>query len=340
MKNRWVACLKSALALLILIFLLGRLDNWDALFLAFRNAWHRPFWLLTAAGLFGGSLLVCYIRWVVLLKSLTVPITISRSAYLYAIGHAGNLLLPGGFAGDLIKAAAMTRNRRLNRGMALISLVADRMIGLFWLMGMVFTIALLQGWVHASVRPLRLLHQGNGILLAMAALGIVVLVRHATVAAQHPAEPNLSRFAPRQLLRTLADIVKLLSWHPRTVLTTSVLSILNHTGQAASLWCLSLAVGIDPGPILLTFGVFLTANLATVVPLTPGGLGVREVTLPWLMSHYQIAPLADSLAISLLFFGSMLTWAVLFALVWLLNGLRLTQAIGPGAAERDRARQV
>ncbi len=333
MKSKWLAALKTGLALGLLAFLLSRLDNRSDLVEAWRRASRHPGALLAAFGLFGLSLLACYLRWVALLKALALPIPLPRSAYLFALGHAGNLLLPGGFAGDLIKAAALTRDPSLHRAKALISLMADRLIGLFWLLVLVLIATLLHGRLHGDHAAMRLLTLA---LMIGLALSVITTLAVSWFALARPAPETPVGFNPKRWLRWLAEIVRQLSTHPATALRTSLYSVVNHLGQAACAVCLAAAVGVRIEPLTVAFERFLTANLLTIIPVTPGGLGVREIAFPWLLAQHGVT-LADGMAISLLFFGMMLAWALLCTLPWLFNGLRLMPADAPGAADPDRA---
>lgn len=317
MRRARLSWLKTLLGLVLLAVLLIRLENRGLLVEAIFRALSRPWPLAIAAGLFGLCLTAGFLRWRELLLALGLRISLSRGFYLYALGHAGNIFLPSGFGGDFVKAAALSRDRSVNRGLAIFSLMADRLIGLFWLMVLGFAVSLSHGLFFSCRAPLRILAAANAAALALAlALAILLSRRHAS-GREKAGETATRRGRLANLAALLLDTSGLLARHPRTVALTGIYSLLNHVGQAACAWILVTAIGAHL-PVQDMLAVFVPANLLTAVPLTPGGLGVREIALPWMLAPYGIG-YADGMAVSLLFYGVMLAWGIICSLPWLVS---------------------
>ena len=73
----------------------------------------------------------------------------------------------------------------------------------------------------------------------------------------------------------------------RTLIWSLTWASLNWLLDAASLWCFVAAFGHRLNPVEL-FAAYAIANVAGAVPLTPGGLGVVDSTLPLLLVGFGV----------------------------------------------------
>ena len=79
-------------------------------------------------------LLFAALRWRWLLKAAGVPVTYANSFRLTIIGYFFNNVMLGSTGGDLVRAVMVTRGLETNRMRAALSVIVDRLIGLFALM--------------------------------------------------------------------------------------------------------------------------------------------------------------------------------------------------------------
>ena len=101
-----------------------------------------------ALGIYLVALIVTFVRWFGLVRALGLPFKVSDAVRLGFIGNLFNLVIPGGVGGDLIKGAFLYREQA-RRGLAVASMVIDRLLGLLGL----FVLASVAGgfaWSGAS----------------------------------------------------------------------------------------------------------------------------------------------------------------------------------------------
>jgi uncharacterized protein (TIRG00374 family) len=124
---------------------------------------------------------------------------------------------------------------------------------------------------------------GEGMFAALLLIvGLIVLILHRRDLGRKVAE--LAKKFPRgeklgeSFSRLLASSFKLTGWRPLTQGT--LMGLLAWTVEAAGLWVLFLAVGIDFSikTFVMTLFIFAAAAAAGFVSIIPGGLGVNEIS--------------------------------------------------------------
>jgi uncharacterized protein (TIRG00374 family) len=80
------------------------------------------------------------------------------------------------------------------------------------------------------------------------------------------------------LLQKVVDRMKILFTNPELVVKAGIWAAANWILDATSLWVFLLAFGahVSPVDVLVAYGL---ANILAVIPLTPSGLGVIEITI-------------------------------------------------------------
>lgn len=329
------------LALAVLGLLLLRLERAADLPAAIRKAGDRPAWLLAAFGFFGLCLLFGFARWTVLSNALGLKLQRRAGLRLYALGHAINLVTPGATGGDFYKAAAFAFDRPGQRSTAVFSVFVDRLSGLFWLLVLVVGTATVRRQAYGNI-------PGGGLLVGLCAGGLAAAVLGATVlrlwpAGQAPgiaARGGAKRSALGKALREIVRAAPFLWRPPRVFWETALLSLGNHVGQAACAWAVarSLGIGLSWGEAIATFPM---VTLLASIPLTPGGLGVREAANQWLLAEWSVGG-AEAMAVGLIVYGVMLVWAFVGLGGWYAAGFRRPGGRpggGPVPESRDPARR-
>jgi hypothetical protein len=89
------------------------------------------------------------------------------------------------------------------------------------------------------------------------------------------------------LVNKVADRMKVLSKSPELLSRAGIWAAANWLLDAASLWVFLFAFGahVDPIDLLVAYGL---ANVLAVLPLTPGGLGVIELTLVTVLTGFGV----------------------------------------------------
>ncbi|MGI5869101.1 MAG: lysylphosphatidylglycerol synthase transmembrane domain-containing protein [Kiritimatiellia bacterium] len=304
-----------ALAVVLMGVFIYRSGNIPELLATVKSAFRRPGFLICGTGLFSVSLMCGMLRWHVLLRTLKLPISFGEAFRLYATGHFFNVIGPGATGGDVVKGAWIAAKCAGRRTEAITSIAAERLIGLIAMVVFVTTVSVLRADFFTESKALTLLR--HAIYWACATCVVVILLLTAI---------NWERLANRLNPQDGSFIAKVLKeminmWrtfhvcltHPIPALLTFLLSIANHITDVCCYFLLSRAIGMT-----IRFKDLIVisplANTIAAVPLTPGGAGVRENTLQYMMDVVSI-PRTDSTALGLLMFGTIVFWALIAGVI-------------------------
>lgn len=208
------------------------------------------------------------VRWRVLLRVFGVDFPLLPLVRLTLEGTTVNLLVPGGFAGDITRAIGI-RGRLRHAGDAVSSVVTDRLMGL---LGFVLfaLIALALKWSllndAAIALPVMLLCcllftvvalcYSRGLLALM-----VALLKHV------PFVKNIADLVAEGLLRHRSG--------SRTLILAFAFTLVAHFLQILTTWMIGLSLGVSVGLITYILYVPIIALLAAV-PMSHFGMGLRE----------------------------------------------------------------
>ncbi len=259
----------------------------------FRKIEHLSIgFILFAWAFYAFCQLISAYRWKLLLSAKGVDLPIMRLFMFYMIGMFVNNFLPGGLGGDAVKAYSVYRSSGTVH-VSVASVLVERFCGILALAllgGVACVIMLIQG--EARSVALWMLVAMLGIAVAAA---MVWSVRLASVLRKF-----LSVCAPRRI-------------RDRAVQLMETVHSYRHDGWTL-IWALLLSIGLQ-GMIAVYFGVVSQAldspipliyfflflplvTIATLAPISLGGLGVREVTMVYLFSSVGVSG-ADVLSVSL-----------------------------------------
>ena len=256
--------------------------------------------LVLAFLLYGVVQLMGAWRWQILLHGLDIPLSYWETLRLTLLGGFFSVLVPGSVSGDLAKMALVMTKAPNKRTEAVLSIAVDRFLGLWGLL-LVGMLTALMAWfcypeLFRQVWLLRLVTAG----ICCASLGMGGL---ACVAAQ------------RRLLLAWSPLARFSGWLENH-LPTAVTSALQRLGQGVDLYRdRKNAVGAAlflAGGIHLVLGVetfllgralhehamsllqYLTVapigNASGIIPLTPGGVGVRDAVTATFLEAFQATP--------------------------------------------------
>jgi len=195
-------------------------------------------WIVLAFVLFVVSKLFSVARLQHLFKRSGIPIDFTNNMKLYWLGMFYNQFLPGGVGGDVYKA--MWISKQYTRGKVEMAklILWDRLSGMVALLVLLFVLA-------------GFLFSGIGVLLGVA-LSIGVYIPYVL-------------FAYRK------------KQSRKSIIAIEGYSYLIQFSQFAAAFCLMCSLSIQ-GRELSYLVLFLVSSVASVVPLTLGGIGAREFT--------------------------------------------------------------
>ena len=241
--------------------------------------WPAPFLLLAAIGF-------AALRWRILLRRFDVDLGLRESFLYYLIGGFYGIVMPGVIGGDLVRVAWCAAARRASLAEVGLSALIERICGVLALL-LIGSLAVgllpeeVAGQLGADVtRGLVVLAAVVCTGIAMLWLGMRWLVPLASGGAVHRWR------AVRLALRLLTRL------HRIPLGTLAVVLILSACFQVPDIvasFCLARAIHIDVSLGVL-FVIFPIVYIATVLPISLGGLGVREGVLAYLLTRLGVAP--------------------------------------------------
>jgi uncharacterized membrane protein YbhN (UPF0104 family) len=278
----------SGLILVVLIVVLPREELWAALRRVPLAAWVAGVATYLTLHLLG------VLKW-----RLTVNLTGARLGFVQAArcyygGLFGNTFLPSILGGDVVRAGLAFGQTRSRTGLVVGSLL-DRILDMTALVAVAGLGALL-----LPDRLETLLHKVLLPLVGALVAGMVIL---AVVWILIPA--RRLPFKMRRRLVKLRQTTRSVAYRPQWVLAALALGfILQGSLVLLNAW-LGRTCGLDC-PLAVWFFVWPLAKLSAVLPVTQGGVGVREAALAALLVPFGV-PAALAVAVGLVFEAIVIT---------------------------------
>jgi uncharacterized membrane protein YbhN (UPF0104 family) len=262
LRKKLITVAKIAISAILIYFIFTKVDFKEVLDIVRKT---NPFYLVLAILFFVASKVLASVRLNLFFHELGIKLTQKSNLKLYLLGMFYNLFLPGGIGGDAYKGYLIKKKFEVDTKKMVSVLVLDRLSGLLLLFiyACVLAVLLNNTWL-------------NKFEILIGALGI------------------LSVLVYWYLNKRFFNFALPVFW--------SSLS-LSALVQLAQLICVvfilqALSIDIDLIAYLL---IFLVSSIVSVLPLTIGGIGSREVTF-----FYGATLLAldenTSISISMVFF--------------------------------------
>jgi glycosyltransferase 2 family protein len=251
-----------------------------------------PAFVLFAWLYYGGLQYLSAYRWKLLLSARGAQEPVGRLFALYMIGMFANNFLPSGLGGDAVKAYGLYSQGQ-NSAVSVASVVVERLCGILALAAL------------GAVPALLLLLGGQAPLTALACLGAVIGIGAGAAAlwsapAHKLSKRLLTQFAPASIGGAALRAMETVHSYPCTGYAfrgAFALSLVIQASIAGYYSLVSLALGTFISP--LDFLLFLPIlTIITLLPISLGGLGVREIAMVYLFSAVNVAR-EDILAVSL-----------------------------------------
>lgn len=265
---------KWPFAAALMTFVLWR--HWDKLRQITEQALHWPS-IVMALGLCGGAIVLTFFRWYFLVKALGFAFTIRDALRLGFIGYLFNFVAPGSVGGDVVKATLLAKEQCNRRTTAVATVLLDRILGMLSL----FLIGAWAAWPQwTEIRERAELKALVGLLILGSAAGLVgfalMLIPAVT---RSPAWQHLARLpVVGHMVAELVEGVRLYQSQRRVLFIALGISFVGHFGTISSFYFSAKAIsGASLLPSYVQHLFFIpAAELAGIVPITPGGVGLLE----------------------------------------------------------------
>ena len=251
--------------------------------------------LLTAVAVCGGAIVLTFVRWFVLVKALGFEFTIRDALRLGFIGYLFNFVAPGSVGGDLVKAVLLAKEQPNRKTTAVATVLLDRILGMLAM----FLIGACAAWPQwPEIRESTQLTSVVGLLVVGSVVGLVGLMLMLIPAVtRSQAWQHLARLpVVGHMVAELVEGVRLYQSRPQALFLALGISLIGHVGTISSFYFSARGISGEsfvPGYAQHLFFIPV-AELAGIVPLTPGGVGLLEEAVNAL---YQLNGAADGTGI-------------------------------------------
>lgn len=227
---------------------------------------------------------LCGLRWATL-----HPVSnerLSKWTYfkLTMLSHLFNLIMPGALGGDVIKTIYAVGEREKNRMNDVIAVFVDRTIGLlsimfFGLMSMLF--------IHTKLN----INWFQLLLLFFLSGGFIVFIINKKVL--DFLERTLSSIpivkkVTKTVFSSWRNALHFYKINPKQVLYSLALCIPIHLIAFLTYYIFSLYLGLSVNFLNIIFSITIMW-LITALPISIGGVGVRELSLIWLLGMFGVS---------------------------------------------------
>jgi uncharacterized protein (TIRG00374 family) len=269
-----------------------------------------PFWLAAGFLVAGVGNFLGVARWAVFLRVLRISLPAWEVLRLSFIGLLFNNFLVGAVGGDAVKVVWLAAKGH-NKTSALLSVLMDRMSGLGALVLCSLTFMLWRlDWLMGSAvvaGVIKFVFVYLAVVVVLLVFSFVISARGLTdrLPAWLPARRTILEF-------TSAYIQFVAAW--RQTLFASFLSVFILLAYFATFYCSARAFGVQI-PVVDFFAFMPAVDIISALPVSLGGLGVREQLFATVLGDLCGVPTAQAVSVSL--------GGAVLSMVWGLFGLAL-----------------
>jgi uncharacterized protein (TIRG00374 family) len=290
------------------------LVDWNRAITAINGAISFP--LFAAPFLFLAGFGFASWRMRIVLADSNVVFSYWQAYFGYLLGSFYSTFLPGVIGGDVVRIGRCSTQTKCQIGTVTASVLLERISGVFALLSMVFLIYL---FYPEAMFPL-LAVEGTSSVMVVAAIGLLVmmvaLLGRRLWLTVFPYEKKTRRKLwsfIRPGIQTLGTL------KTRTLGSVLILSVLFQATDIVVTFLLSRALRFNV-PLPVFFAIVPLVYLSTVLPISLGGLGVREGTLVFLLGQYGVTT-SDAVMLSFLVYLNRLVIGGVGGILQLLENL-------------------
>ena len=286
-KKTVMAVLKICLAVGLLVYLVHQAQGHHGLD-SLREQPKDWSLLLGAGGCILVAVLLTFVRWYALIRTLALPIRLGDAMRLGFLGYAFNFVSLGNVGGDFFKAVFIAQRHPGRRTEAVATVVVDRLVGLYALFLLASGAIVIAGFNRqAAGTPLGMICRTTLLSTALCTAALIVLL--AVRVGDGPAGERLSRIPWIDKLpwikTTLAQLLSAAAIYRRNLsvlVAATIVSLCVHSLFAVGIYLIARGL---PGAAPTLAEHFLITPVSMVVgavPITPSGLGTFEASLEYM----------------------------------------------------------
>jgi len=234
-----------------------------------------------------------------------------RLTYIQILLASGsiNLFFPGILGSDILRSVMVSKHRQSSNSDAFFSVYLDRIIGLssILLMGLIAAISTQEFTYRSVIISL-------SITMLTLLWSLIWVAKHPNMHIKIKKWLDSNRFLGNTISLKLSNSIDILSQYNPTltsIIASFLLSIPIHFLWFTIVWIVANSIGADISLLVISL-VTIIVWIATLLPLSIAGIGMREIGFVYLLSQYGLSD-AQSMLIGL--FQSFII--ILFALLGL-----------------------
>lgn len=263
--------------------------------------------------------LLATVRWQILLRIQGIRISWLRAGAIVMIGLFFNQFLPGGVGGDAMRLYFIFKKAPGKKTRATLSVAMDRLFGLLAILFLVGTsFALRFRWL---TRPGTSLHI-EYLAFVLLGVGIVFIIAFFWFVASGSLRRLPKAFPFRKLIMQSGSALLRYRTHPVAMVIAFVITVSAHLAYYASFYCAGRSLRGAAGQSA-TLADILTimplVNTITSLPISLGGVGVRETLFQELLGSLSHVPPAIAAFTASLGYANQLSWALVGGAIFLFS---------------------
>lgn len=314
LKKAAAALVRLAIGLAIILYLFQKIDT-STLATIVSESLRLWRWLIGAVLLFLACLCIGAVRWKIILDAQDLRMSWGRTFCVYFIGHFFNSFMFGATGGDVARAYYAMKETHHKKPEAVATVIIDRVIGmivLFLIAGAMLIVKAGFYLVHPKT------HIPVLVMLAMiaaAAMGLLFVFNFNRLKGwaifrwitSHPwAGPKIERLVMSfDLYRRRTSVL----------VSTAILSAGNHIFIVLMCYCLGKSLQVHLG-IIDYLAVIPLIMSVSAIPITPGGLGIREGLAVAMLGAMGVSSV-QALPLSLMVYALTLVWSLAGGIIFL-----------------------
>jgi uncharacterized membrane protein YbhN (UPF0104 family) len=261
-------------------------------------------WLIVLIGFVAGHLMGTF-KWRLLINMGKRKLPFWVALRCYFAGLFANLFLPSLAGGDIVKTGLAIRYNK-EKGVTIFGSLLDRLIDTVSVVFVVFCAALLSPKFFQA-QDQRIVYSVLALIFMVFLTGLMLLVIPT---------PQMKNEKIRNLINRIKEIVGHVFKNPAKPMIAFVISIGIQSGFILLTVYLANILQINM-PLAVWFLIWPLAKLSALLPISMGGIGVREVALAALLSRLYV-PVSDSVALGFLWESILISGGILGGILYLI----------------------
>lgn len=271
-----------------------------------------PRWIAMGVLVSGVDQLANIVRWWIFLRVQKIDVSLWRASEIFMIGLFFNLCLPGSITGDVVKVLYLAREFNTQKAGVFLTVVVDRLIGLFILVPFTLVIAILRYHWFSQTPVARALLWG---LIACMAGSALMLVAVFVISGFGLVHKLPARMPGRARMVWMVQAFQLFghAW-PQTLAAFALSPVVLFT-FFGTWWCAAHAFHANVS-VADIFSIMPVVAVITSLPVSFSGLGVREQLFQNLLGDLAHVPADIAVLISLTGFAIYVFWSLVGAVFY------------------------